>query len=57
MRVNMTTILGAGRVLAKRVDELEKAVRLAEAQYMGCGGRLTPAEVVGSMRKILNDVL
>ena len=57
MRVNMTTIIGAGRVLAKRVDELEKAIHLAEKQYMGCGGRLSPSEVVDSMRSILNDAL
>jgi hypothetical protein len=57
LRVNMTTIIGAGRVLAKRVDELEEAVRLAEAQHLGCGGRLTPSEVVDLMRNILNGAL
>lgn len=29
MRVNMTTIIGAGRVLSKRVDELEAQVKTA----------------------------
>ena len=57
MRVNMTTVIGAGRVLAKRVEELEKAIHLAEQQYMGCGGRLHPSEVVDSMRLILRDAL
>jgi monomeric isocitrate dehydrogenase len=31
IRVNITTIIGAGRVLAKRVDELEEALRTINA--------------------------
>jgi hypothetical protein len=31
IRVNITTIIGAGRVLAKRVDELEEALEQAQS--------------------------
>lgn len=40
----------------KTIDNLYAKIKLAECQYLGCGGRLTPDEIVKSMREVLNDV-
>lgn len=40
LRSNMTTVIGAGRVLAKRIDELEKALRNIVAHQDAVGGQL-----------------
>lgn len=43
--------------LKAEVERLRKAMTLAECQYLGCGGRNTPSEIVESMRKTLQDAL
>lgn len=40
-----------------RIESLENAMRIAEAQYMGAGGHLAPDEVVDAMRRILRLAL
>jgi len=43
--------------LKAEVERLRNAMILTECQYLGCGGRNTPSEIVESMRKILQDAL
>jgi hypothetical protein len=40
-----------------RIHRLRTAITLAECQYLGCGGRLAPDEIVSNMRKILQEAL
>ena len=35
----------------------KKAMKIADLQYLGCGGNLKPTEVVSEMRKILQHAL
>jgi hypothetical protein len=42
--------------LSDRQRLLQK-VALAEAQHLGCGGNLTPAEALNNTRKILQEIL
>lgn len=37
----------------RRVERMERAMKLAEVQYMGAGGNMKDAEVVDAMRAIL----
>lgn len=39
------------------VQRLREVIRLAECQYMGCGGNLRPEEIVNNMREILRKAL
>lgn len=41
----------------EEVEGLRQDIALAECQYLDCGGRLSPPEVVEEMRKILQDSL
>lgn len=43
--------------IARTVLRLNDAIKLAECQYMGCGGNLKPTEIVESMRGILRDAM
>ena len=43
------------QILRAEVHRLQSKIRLAECQYLGCGGQLTPDEVVSSMRDVLNS--
>lgn len=38
-------------------DKLEKALKLADIQYMGCGGNLRPEEVVLAMQSVIRTAL
>ena len=54
-RVSERTVAGY-EVLLSHYHEAIKAIELAKQAYLGCGGRLTPSEVVDAMTKILNEV-
>lgn len=41
----------------EEIRRLKAAMTLAECQYLGCGGRLSPDEIVSNMRKILQEAL
>lgn len=51
------TIWDHAAKLQAEVERLRNAMTLAECQYLGCGGRNTPSEIVESMRKTLQDAL
>jgi monomeric isocitrate dehydrogenase len=56
IRVNITTIIGAGRVLAKRVDELEEALRTIKAhQEVAAGGLVKLSTVYHIATTALKD--
>jgi monomeric isocitrate dehydrogenase len=56
IRVNITTIIGAGRILAKRVDELEEALRTIKAhQEMAAGGLVRLSTVYHIATTALKD--
>lgn len=38
-------------------DRLLEALKLADIQYMGCGGNLTPDEIVSAMRRVIQTAI
>lgn len=52
-----STSPGEGQFYKEECARLEKAMQLAECQYLGCGGRNSDTEIVAAMRKILNEAL
>lgn len=54
LRVNMTNVIGAGKVLAKRVDELEEALRAIVLHQESIGGGLA---VMSATRRIAASAL
>jgi hypothetical protein len=44
-------------ILDGEIRRLRNAIKLAECQHLGCGGRLSPDEIVVAMRKILSEAL
>ena len=43
------------QILRAEVHRLRAKIQLAECQHLGCGGKLTPDEVVTAMRDVLNS--
>ena len=43
--------------IARALLRANDAMKLAESQYLGCGGNLKPVEIVEPMRRILRDTI
>lgn len=55
--LEVTTLKAQLEAQAAVVEGMRKAMVLAECQYLGAGGNLTPQEALDSTRRVLNDAL